>query len=91
MLTEKKSGEFTLYEIMISITIMGILTSLFSVSLFTLLDRAKFVKTADLIKNILRLAHRLELTQYRSQRVNSKSGYLLLQRKYNANIDTIFK
>jgi type II secretory pathway pseudopilin PulG len=91
MLTEKKSRRFTLYEIMISITIMGILTGLLSVSLFPLLDRAEFVNTADLFKNTLRRAQWLALTQHRSHRLKSESGILLLQRKNNANFDTVFK
>ena len=91
MLTEKKSRKFTLYEIMISITIMGILTGLLSVSLFQLLDRAEFVNTADFFKNTLRQSQWLALTQHRSHRLKSKSGTLLLQRKNNANFDTVFK
>ncbi|MDE0793339.1 MAG: type II secretion system protein [SAR324 cluster bacterium] len=91
MLIEKKSRGFTLYEIMISITIMGILTGLLSVSLFPLLDRAEFVNTADLFKNTHRQAQWLALTQHRSHRLKSESGTLLLQRKNNANFDTVFK
>ena len=40
-------GGFTLYEVMISITSMGILSGLFTVSLLPLLDRSEFVNTAD--------------------------------------------
>ena len=76
---------------MISITIMEILTGLLSVSLFPMLDRAEFVNTADLFKNTLRQAQWLGLTQHRSQRLSSEFGNLLLQRKNNANFDTVFK
>ena len=79
MLTEKKSRRFILYEIMISITIMGILTGLLSVSLFPLLDRAEFVNTADLFKNSLRQSHWIAMTQNRSHRLK------------NANFDMVFK
>ena len=56
MLTEKRSRGFTLYYIMISVSMMVILTGLLSVSLFPLLDRDEFVNTADLFKNSLRQA-----------------------------------
>ncbi|MBL4824483.1 MAG: type II secretion system GspH family protein [SAR324 cluster bacterium] len=91
MRTDKKSGGFTLYEILISITIMGILTGLLSVSLFPLLDRAEFVNTVDLFKNTLRQAQWLALTQHRSHRLKSESGNLLLQRKSAGNYDTILQ
>jgi len=71
MLIEKKSRGFILYEIMISITIMGILTGLLNIYLFQLLVRAGFVNTADLFKNTLRQEHWLVLTQYRSHRSKS--------------------
>ena len=80
MLIEKKFRGFTLYEIMISITIMGILTGLLSVSLFPLLDSAEFVNTEDLFKNKLRQSQWLALNQHRSHRLKSESGNLLLQR-----------
>ena len=50
MRTDLNTGGFTLYEIMISITIVGITTGLLSISLFPLLKRAEFVNTADQIK-----------------------------------------
>ena len=53
MRTDLNTGGFTLYEIMISITIVGIITGLLSVSLFPLLDRSEFVNTADQIKDSL--------------------------------------
>ena len=54
MRTDLNTGGFTLYEIMISITIVGIITGLLSVSLFPLLDSSEFVNTADQIKDSLR-------------------------------------
>ena len=66
MLTEKRSGGFTLYGIMISITIMGII-----ISLFPMLDRAEFINRTDLLKNTLRLARLLVLTQHKPHRVKN--------------------
>jgi len=56
MRTDLNTVGFTLYEIMISITIVGIITGLLSVSLFPLLDRSEFVNNADQIKDSLRQA-----------------------------------
>ena len=53
MRTDLNTGEFTLYEIMISITIVRIITGLLSVSLFPLLDRSEFVNTEDQVKESL--------------------------------------
>ena len=39
-------GSFYLYEVMISITAVGIISDLITVSLLPLLDRSEFVKTA---------------------------------------------
>ena len=89
MRTEKKSGGFTLYENMISITILGILSGLLSVSLLPLLDRAEFVNTADLFKNTLRQAQWLALSQHRSHRIKSESRNLLLQRKNNSSYENV--
>ena len=91
MLIEKKSRGFTLYEIMISIKIMRILSGLLSVSLFQLLNRAEFINTADLFKNTLHQAQWLALTQHRSHRLKSESVNLLLQRKNNAKFYTVYK
>ena len=52
MRTDLNTGGFTLYEIMISISIVGIITGLFSVSLFPLLDRSEFVDTEDQEKKV---------------------------------------
>ncbi|MBC8258930.1 MAG: prepilin-type N-terminal cleavage/methylation domain-containing protein [SAR324 cluster bacterium] len=91
MRTDLHARGFTLYEILISITIVGILAGLLSVSLFPLLDRAEFVNTTDKIKNTLRQAQWLALTQLRSHRLKSESGNILLQRKNNTSFDTVFQ
>ena len=54
-------GGFKLYEVMISITAVGIISDLITVSLLPLLDRSEFVKTADQFKDTLRLAKWLAL------------------------------
>jgi len=87
MRTDLNTGGFTLYEIMISITIMGIITGLLSVSLFPLLDRSEFVNTADQIKDSLRLA----LNRRESHRLKSEFGKLLLQRKNNGSYETVLE
>ena len=76
---------------MISITIIGILSGLLSVSLFTQLDKLEFVNTADFFKNTLLQVQWLAVTQKRTHRLKSESGNLLFQRKNNANFDTVFK
>ena len=76
---------------MISIIILGILSGLLNVSLFPLLDRAKFVKIVDLLNHTLQHSQWLALTQHRSHLIKSESGNLLLQRKNNANFHTIYK
>ena len=53
MRTDLNTGGFTLYEIMISISIVGIITGLLSVSLFHLLDRSEFVNIANQVKDSL--------------------------------------
>ncbi|GIT07202.1 MAG: hypothetical protein CM1200mP30_08320 [Pseudomonadota bacterium] len=45
-------GGFKLYEVMISITAVGIISDLITVSLLPLLDRSEFVKTADQFKTL---------------------------------------
>jgi len=87
MRTDLNTVGFTLYEIMISITIVGIITGLLSVSLFPLLDRSEFVNTADQIKDSLRLA----LNRRESHRLKSEFGKLLLQRKNNGSYETVLE
>ena len=91
MRTESKSGGFTLYEILISITIMGILTGLLSVTLFPLLNRSEFVNTVDQFKDTLRQAQWLALTQRRSHRLKSESGNLLLQRNIDGSYESVLQ
>ena len=91
MRTESKSGGFTLYEILISITIMGILTGLLSVTLFPLLNRSEFVNTVDQFKDTLRQAQWLALTQRRSHRLKNESGNLLLQRKIDGSYESVLQ
>ena len=91
MRTDLNTGGFTLYEIMISITIVGIITGLLSVSLFPLLDRSEFVNTADQIKDCLRQEQRLALNRRESHRLKNEFGKLPLQRKNNDSYETVLK
>ena len=91
MRTDLNTGGFTLYEIMISITIVGIITGLLSVSLFPLLDRSEFVNTADQIKDSLRQAQWLALNRRESHRLKGEFGKLLLQRKNNGSYETVLE
>ena len=63
MRTDLNTGGFTLYEIMISITIVGFITALLYVSLFPLMDRFEFENTADQIKDSLRQAQWLTISR----------------------------
>ena len=89
MRTNINTGVFTLYEIIISITIVGI-TSLLSVSLFPLLERSEFVNTADQIKDSLRQVQWLALNRRESHRLKSEFGKLFLQQKNNGSYETFF-
>jgi len=91
MRTDLNTGGFTLYEIMISITIVGIITGLLSVSLFPLLDRSEFVNTADQIKDSLRQAQWVALSRWESHRLKSNFSKLLLQRKNNGSYETFLE
>ena len=82
---------FTLYEVLISINAVGIISDLITVSLLPLLDRSEFVKTADQFKNTLRLAKWLALTKRKSHRINSDPGFLILQKKSAASYQTVSK
>ena len=74
-------GGFTLYEFMISINAVGIISGLITVSLLPLPDRSEFVNTADQFKDTLRQAKWLALTKRKSHRINSDSGFLMFQKK----------
>ena len=83
------SGGFTLYEVMISITTVGIISGLLSVSLLPLLDRSEFINTADQFKETLRQAKWLPLTKRKSHRIKSDSGFLILQKKSAGSYQTV--
>ncbi len=74
MRTDLNTGGFTLCEIMISITIVGIITGLLSVSLFPLLDRSEFVNTADQINDSLLQAQWMALNRRESHRLKGEFG-----------------
>ncbi len=83
------SGGFTLYEVIISITAVEIISGLLSVSLLPLLDRSEFINTADQFKDTLRQAKWLELTKRKSHRIKSDSGFLMLQKKSAGSYQTV--
>ena len=83
------SGGFTLYEVMISITAVGIISGLLLVSLLPLLDRSEFVNTAVQFKDTLRKAKWLALTKRKSHRIKSDSGFLMLQKKSAGSYQTV--
>ena len=82
-------GSFTLYEVMISITSLGIISCLIKVSLLPLLDRSEFVNTVDQFKYTLRQAKWLALTKRKSHQINSDSGFLMLQKKSVGSYQTV--
>ena len=63
------SGGYTLYEVMISITAVGIISGFITVSLLPLLNRSEVVNTADQFKDTLRKANWLALTKRKSPRI----------------------
>ena len=83
------SGGFTLYEVIISITAVEIISGLLSVSLLPLLDRSEFINTADQFKDTLRQAKWLALTKRKSHRIKSDSGFLMLQKKSAGSYQTV--
>ena len=82
-------GGFTLYEVLISITSMGIISGLITVSLLPLLDRSKFINTADQFKDTLRQVKWLALTKHKPHRIKSDSGFLMLQKKSAGSYQTV--
>ena len=74
-------GGFALYEVMLSITAVGIISGLISVSLLPFLDRSEFVNTADQFKDTLRQTKWLALTKHKSHRINSDARLWVLQKK----------
>ena len=83
------SGGFILYEVMISITAVEIISGLLSVSLLPMLDRSEFINTADQFKDTLRQAKWLALTKRKSHRIKSDSGFLMLQKKSAGSYQTV--
>ena len=82
-------GGFTLYEVLISITSVGIISGLITVSLLPLLDRSEFVNTSDQFKDTLRQVKWLVLTKRKSNRINSDSGFLMIQKKSAGSYQTV--
>lgn len=82
-------GGFTQYEVMISITAVGIISGLITVSLLPILDRSKFVNTSDQFKDTLRQLRWLALTKRKSHQINSDSGFLMLQKKSAGSNQTV--
>ena len=89
MLISSYYGGFTLYEVMISITTVGIIQCLITVSLLPLLDRSKFNNTADQLKDNLLKVKLLALTKRKSHRINSDTGFLMLQKKSAGRYQTV--
>ena len=89
MLISSYCGGFTLYEVMISITTVGIIQCLITVSLLPLLDRSKFNNTADQLKDNLLEVKLLALTKRKSHRINSDTGFLMLQKKSAGRYQTV--
>ena len=83
------SGGLTLYEVMIRISAVGIISGLITVSMLPLIDRSKFVNTADQFKDTLRQAKWLALTKRKSHRINSDSGFLMFQKKCAGSYQTV--
>ena len=74
-------GGFNLYEVMISINAVGIISDLITVSLLPLLDRSEFINTTDQFEDTLRQAKWMALTKRKSHRIKSDSGFMMLQKK----------
>jgi len=85
MRTDLNSGGFTLYEILISNTIVGIKTGLLSASMSSLPDRFVCLNTAVQFKDILRLAHLLAINRWKFQLMTSEYRELPLRRKNNGS------
>ena len=80
---------FTLYEVLISINAVEIISGLISVSLLPLLDRSEFVNTADQFKDTLQQEKWMAHTKRKSRRINSDSGFLMLQKKSAGRYQTV--
>ena len=82
-------GVFTLYEVMISISAVGIISGLIALSLLPFLDRSEFVNTADQFKETLRQAKWQALTKPNSHKINSNSGFFMLLKKSVGSYQTV--
>jgi len=82
-------GGFNLYEVMISITAVGNISGLITVSLLPFLDRSEFVNTVYQFKDSLRHAKWLSHRKHKSHRMNSDSGFLMLQKKSGGSYQTV--
>ena len=89
MLISSYYSGFTLYEVMISITAVGIISCLITVSRLPLLDRSEFNNTADQLKDNLLEVKLLALTKRKSHRINSDTGFLMLQKKSAGRYQTV--
>ena len=89
MLISSYCVNFTLYEVMISITAVGIRSGLITVSLLPLLDRSEFVNTADRFNDTFSEVKWLALTKRNSHRINSDSGFLMLKKKSAGSYQTV--
>ena len=81
MLISSYCGGFILYEVLITITAVEIMSGLITVSLLILLDQSEFVNTVDQFKSSPRQAKWMALTKRKSQRISSNLGLLMLQKK----------
>ena len=82
-------GGFSQYEVLISITALGILSGLVTVSLLPLLYRSEFVNTADQFKDTLSQLKWLALTRHNPHRINSYSGFLMIKKKSAGSYQTV--
>ena len=89
MLISSYCSDFTLHEVMIRFTVVGIISGLITVSLLPLLNRSEFVNNSDQFKDTLREVKWLALTNRKSHQINSDSGYLMLQKKNAVSYQTV--
>ena len=74
-------GGYSLYEVLISITVVVIISGLNKFPLLLLIDRSEIINTADQFKDTRRHAKWLVLTKRKFHRINSDSEFLMLQKK----------
>jgi len=83
------SGAFILYEVMIRITVVRILSGLITMSPLQLLDRLEYVNTVDQFKDTPRKGNWLEFAKRNSHRINSELELLMLQKKSAGSYQTV--